>query len=329
MTTLFRRCWPLCFLLATLLTTSPIASAETTDEVLLFSFFRGNGEAGLFLAWSEDGLKWQEIKPDYVWLTPKVGESVLMRDPCIITGGDGQFHMVWTPGWHERGIGHATSKDLIHWSEQQYIPVMGHEENARNAWAPEVYYDEASAQYYLFWATTIPGRFPETEGQGDGENNHRMYYTTTKDFTAFSETKLLYDPGFNVIDSTIIKAGERYVMFLKNETLTPEEKNLRTATAESPAGPWSPASPKITGDYWAEGPSAVHWNDQWYLYFDKYRKHAYGALRSPDLTAWEDVSERIVMPDGIRHGTAFRAPRAILNALQAHAAPAEEPVPTP
>jgi len=299
------------------------APAEGADEVLLFSFFRGNGEAGLYLAWSEDGLNWEEIKPDHVWLAPKVGDSKLMRDPCIMAGPDGLFHLVWTPGWHERGIGYATSPDLIHWSEQQYIPVMAHEETARNAWAPEIFYDADSGQYVLFWATTIPGRFPETQGQGDGEYNHRMYYTATKDFVTFADTQLFYDPGFNVIDSTVVKDGSTYVMFLKNETLNPEEKNIRVATAPAITGPWGEASPKITGDYWAEGPSAVRWGDHWYVYFDKYRKHAYGAVRSGDLKEWEDVSGQLAMPEGIRHGTAFTAPREVLAALQAHGAPAE------
>lgn len=299
-------------------TSATAAPAADSDEVLLFSFFRGNGELGLYLAWSEDGLTWQEIKPDHPWLAPSVGESVLMRDPCIITGPDGVFHLVWTPGWQERGIGHATSKDLMHWSAQQYIPVMAQEPTAQNAWAPEAFYDAGRGQFLLFWATTIPERFLETLGQGDGKNNHRMYCTTTKDFVTFSETRLFYDPGFNVIDSTIVRAGAGYVMFLKNETLTPEEKNIRMATAASPEGPWSAASPKITGDYWAEGPSAIHWNGYWYVYFDKYRKHQYGAVRSMNLKDWEDVSGQISMPEGIRHGTAFRVPRSVLLTLQAY-----------
>lgn len=301
-----------------LLSALPTRAAAEDDTVLLFSFFRNNGEAGLYLATSEDGLRWEEIKKDHVWLAPKVGESVLMRDPCIIAGADGLFHMVWTPGWQERGIGHASSKDLITWSEQQYIPVMMHEPTAQNAWAPEAFYDEATGQYFIFWATTIPGRFPATEGQGDGDNNHRIYYTTTKDFKTFAETKLFLDPGFNVIDSTIVKAGERYVMFLKNETLKPEEKNIRIATAEKAEGPWSAASPKITGDYWAEGPSAIQWKGAWYVYFDKYMNHQYGAVRSTDLKTWDDVSDQIVMPEGIRHGTVFAAPRAVLARLRAH-----------
>lgn len=40
-----------------------------------------------------------------------------MRDPCIIAGPDGVFHLVWTISWNEKGIGYAHSKDLIHWTD--------------------------------------------------------------------------------------------------------------------------------------------------------------------------------------------------------------------
>ena len=77
-----------------------------------------------------------------------------MRDPSICQAPDGTFHMVWTSSWTDRIIGHASSRDLIHWSEQQAIPVMMHEPTAHNCWAPELFYDEPSQTYYIFWATT-------------------------------------------------------------------------------------------------------------------------------------------------------------------------------
>ena len=46
------------------------------------------------------------------------------------------------------------------------------------------------------------------------------------------------------------------------------------------------------------------------VYFDRYRDHRYGALTSADLEHWTDVSARISMPPGIRHGTAFEVPAA-------------------
>ena len=92
---------------------------------------------------------------------------------------------------------------------------MMHEDSARNTWAPEITYDSGKKEYMIYWATTINGRFPQTDTAAESSYNHRMYYVTTKKFEKFSKTKLLYDPGFNVIDATIVKDAVRYVMFLK------------------------------------------------------------------------------------------------------------------
>ena len=192
--------------------------AQDKNEAYMFSYFMGNGEDGLHLAYSYDGLKWEALNNNQSFLKPAAGKDKLMRDPCIIQGPDGKFRMVWTVSWNERGIGYAWSDDLINWSEQYTLPVMEHESNARNCWAPEVFYDESSKQYIIFWSTTIPGRFPATEKSGDDKYNHRMYYVTTTDFNDFTETELLYDQGFNVIDGTLIKKGSQYVLFLKDET---------------------------------------------------------------------------------------------------------------
>jgi hypothetical protein len=43
-----------------------------------------------------------------------------------------------------------------------------------------------------------------------------------------------------------------------------------------------------------------------YVYFDKYADRKYGAVRSKDMQHWEDVSDQVSFPSGIRHGTAFR-----------------------
>src|ERR1700741_2676269 len=113
-----------------------------TSTVYLFAYFKNNGEDGLHLAYSHDGLKWSTLKNDSSFLKPTVSKDKLMRDPCIIRGADGLFHMVWTVSWKDRGIGHATSPDLIHWSAQQYIPVMEQEPTALNCWAPEIIYNK-------------------------------------------------------------------------------------------------------------------------------------------------------------------------------------------
>lgn len=214
--------------------------------------------------------------------------------------------MVWTVSWADKGIGYASSPDLIHWSEQQFVPVMMHEDSAKNSWAPELTYDQRKKRYMIYWATTIPGRFPQKDTSREGRaNNHRIYYVTTKDFKKYSKTKLLYDPGFSVIDATIVPNGKQYVMFLKNETRAPVQKNLHVASAKKLTGPYSNPGTSITGNYWAEGPTALKIGNNWIVYFDKYTEHKYGAVESTDLINWNDVSDRVTFPSGTRHGTAF------------------------
>lgn len=275
--------------------------ANAQSSTYLFSYFKDNGQDGLHLAISRDGLSWKSLNNDSSVLAPQVGKDKLMRDPCIIRGGDGNFHMVWTTGWGDRYIGYASSKDLLTWSEQRRIPVMEAEAAARNSWAPELTYDKKLNEYVIYWSTTIPGRF-KNEGSEDNYN-HRVYYTATKDFKTFTPSKLLIDPGFNCIDATIIPDGAGYRVFLKDETLKPPRKNLRTGTSKELKGPYKISDEVITGGYWAEGPTTIKLNGKWTVYFDKYQLGKYGAIESTDNKNWNDISEKLVMPEGIRHGS--------------------------
>jgi len=280
----------------------------------VFSYFVGNGEDGLHLAYSTDGYQWTALKQGQSLLTPMVGKDKLMRDPSIIQGTDGTFHMVWTVSWGEKGVGYSSSKDLIHWTEQKYIPVMEHEATARNSWAPELFYDSETKLFYIFWATSIPGRFAKGDEQ---KYNHRLYFTTTKDFNSFAETRLFYDHGFSVIDAAIIHVGKKYLMFLKDETDKPNipEKNIRIASSDKAEGPYTAPGKPITGSYWAEGPTPIKINEKWFVYFDKYTEHKYGVIVSADLKSWSDDSDKLSMPPGIRHGTAFEVSKEVIDGL--------------
>ncbi|UKT64198.1 glycoside hydrolase family 43 protein [Pedobacter mucosus] len=292
------------FLIAFLLISILInVKAQSKKEIYLFAYFKSNGEDGLHLAYSKDAYQWKALKNDQSFLTPIVSKDKLMRDPCIIRGADGLFHMVWTVSWKDKGIGYASSKDLITWSTQQFLPVMEKEAGTRNTWAPEITYDGKTKTYMIYWASTIEGKFLETASKEEDGYNHRIYFVTTKDFKSFSDTKLLYEPGFNVIDASIVKNDNKFVMFLKDETREPAQKNIKIAYSDNLVGPYTKASAPITGNYWAEGPTAVKVNNQWMVYFDKYREHKYGAIISPDLNMWTDVSDKIALPKGLRHGT--------------------------
>jgi hypothetical protein len=285
----------------------PIFMMSETGKrsVLLFSYFKGPGD-GLHLAWSEDGYEWQAVKADGVLLFPEVGIEKIMRDPFLFAAADGLFHLVWTCGWREKGIGYASSPDLIHWFPQRYLGVMEHESDARNCWAPEIFYDAVRDHHIIYWATSIRGRFSKTDGQAEDGLNHRMYYVTTQDFVHLSETRLFYDGGFNVIDATIVKDTDRYLMFMKNETADPCEKNIRLAVSKDLYSGFEEVSRPITGRYWAEGPSAIKIGDQWIVYFDKYKLNEIGAVASHDLLSWRDISSQVHFPRGAQHGSVTR-----------------------
>ena len=193
-----------------------VSYSQKKKEIYLFTSFREPATEGLYLAYSEDGYNWKGLEGSF--LKPEIGASKIMRDPSITKGADGTYHMVWTTDWKGgNGFGYASSKDLMHWSKQEYIPVMKNEPDVVNVWAPEIFYDDVKKEYIIIWASTIPFRFEK--GVEDEKNNHRMYYVTTKDFKTFSDAKLYFDPGFSVIDCVIVKKGKKdYVLVLKDNT---------------------------------------------------------------------------------------------------------------
>lgn len=290
-------------------------TAAADDDVLLFASFRGNGEDGLHLAYSEDALNWIAINNDTSAVSPKVGTK-LMRDPVIIRGPDERFHMVWTAGWQDRGIGLAHSDNLLEWSEQQFLPVMADFPTAKNAWAPEIYWDEPTQKYWIYWASTIPGRYPETEKQADKGWDHRIYATTTTDFEHYTPTELFYQPDFNVIDAAITQSDSGYIMLVKDETRYPPAKNLLVARSSAITGPWKIADKPFTPPaIWVEGPAIVEWRGWYYVYYDQYIDHSFGVMRTRDFVNWQNLTDELNMPQGSRHGSILKISRQELATL--------------
>lgn len=278
----------------------------------LFSYFKGNGEDGLHFAASRDGLEWKTLRDDKSFLTPTIGGK-LMRDPSIVQGPDGVYHMVWTTGWWDLGFGYARSKDLVTWSEQKFVPANRDVSGAKNTWAPDLFYDSKSRQFVILFATTVPGRFPETDNGGD--HNHRQYWVLTKDFETFSKPALAFDPGHNCIDATLFAQDDGLAMIYKDER--PGSKRLHFAKTGSLGEPWSKPAPPILARDWVEGPTVLRVGRAWYLYFDCYQQGRYGAARSDDGQNWTDITDQLRMPKGVRHGTAYAVPEDLFQRLLA------------
>ena len=231
----------------------------------------------------------------------------------MVQGPDGIFHLVWTSSWRgDNGFGYASSKDLIHWSEQRFLPVMQSEPTTVNVWAPEIFYDDVYKQYIIIWASCIPGRFDR--GIEDDSNNHRMYYTITKDFDVFDKTQLFCDPGFSVIDAVIVKRADKdYVLVLKDNTR--KERDIKVAFSETPIGPWKNVSKAFT-DTFTEGPSVVKLKNEWLIYYDSYRKKIYEASATKDFVHFENVTNTVQVPQGHKHGTIVTVKKKFIQQLK-------------
>lgn len=286
-------------------------ACRSGKDVYMFTSFREPGQDGLHLLYSLDGYNWTDIPGSR--LTPEVGGKIL-RDPSILQGPDGTFHLVWTSAWKgDKGFGYASSKDLIHWSAERYIPVMEHEPATVNVWAPELCYDDENNQFLIIWSSTIPNRFPK--GAEEENNNHRLYYTTTRDFVTFSPAKLFFDPGYSVIDGTVVKIAEhQYVLVVKDNTRP--ERDIKVAFSEHATGPFQAVSAPFT-DKLTEGPSATKVGQEWLIYYDSYGTHRYGAKKTIDFKNFTDISAKVSLPTGHKHGTIFKTKKKVLKRLLA------------
>jgi len=281
--------------------------------IYLFAYFTGNGAGGLHLATSSDAIRWTAFNGGAPMLTPVLGEHRLMRDPHLSRGPNGIFHLLWTTGWNDPFIGHASSTDLVNWSEQRVLPVMDAHPGTRNCWAPEAAYDPATGDFIIIWSSTVPGRNADTDNLCEDGYNHRLYATRTRDFKTLSPTALFYDPGFPVIDGTLLRRRGQWHLFFKDETVRPvARKTIHHVSAPTLAGPWTAPSPPI-GSAWAEGPAALDLGSETLLIFDLYNREKYAALRSSDLSTWRDPAPDFTLPTGARHGSLLAVPASLLS----------------
>lgn len=301
-----------CFLTGMMPATAQTAATATDDgDYYVSSSFHEPANEGLRFIYSRDGLHWDSIPG--TWLTPTLGDSIL-RDPSVWHGPDGTYHLVWTIAWKgDTGIGYSSSRDLIHWTPQQRIPVMDSIQHTHSVWAPELFYDDTKDEYMIVFTALV------NDGTSTGRLNehgdyHRLYYVTTRDFKTFSQPALLYDAGYSCIDGIIVKRHEGdYVLVAKDNRKA--NSNLRVAFAKHPEGPYSlPLSRPFTGIF-AEGPSVAKVGDTYYIYYDLYRRHRYGASTTKDFRHFTDVTSSATFPDGHKHGTVFKAPASVVESL--------------
>ena len=279
----------------------------------LFAGSKEGGRDGIYFAISKDGYHWKLVN-DGRPIVKQSQRGELIRDPFIQRAPDGSFRMVWTWATGTPAvIGYSTSSNLVFWTEQRQLPVTAAIPGAVNAWAPALYYEPDKKDWLILWSSTIPAA-----AAPGGAMDNRIYATTTTGFKHFTPAKLFFDPGYSVVDATLVPAsdtaGQFYLLFKDKR---PAPLGDRIAAAKGPAidGPWRDIGAPFT-QAGSDGPAAIPVAGGYLVYYDhSVDPQHYGALFSDDLQHWSDATSKIAFPAGLRHGSLMHIETSEYNLL--------------
>ncbi|KAF1957039.1 endo-1,4-beta-xylanase-like protein, partial [Byssothecium circinans] len=262
-------------------------------------------------------------------LTSTVGTKGV-RDIFLVTNGArSQFYIIATDldinasgfSWDKatrqgsRGIVVWKSNNLVDWSAPTLVTVEG--ARAGMVWAPSAVWDDATQQFYVFWASRLYSS--SDTGHTGTAGLDRIRYATTKDFTTFSSAKDYAAPsGTPVIDQEFQYLGTpgHYARFIKNETVNQVYQEMTTGGI---FGSWSRIPGYVTsGSPW-EGATSFADNSvagKYYLLLDNYSQFVpfqTSNIKSPNWAAASTSG----FPTGLKHGSVTPVTLNEYNALRA------------
>ncbi|OLS33402.1 immunoglobulin-like domain-containing protein [Bacillus sp. MRMR6] len=319
---------------------------EEEYEGYVFSYFTGEGTANgeqIYFSLSEgnDPLNWQELNNGQPAITSELGEKGL-RDPFIIRSPEGdKFYLIATDlkingNWNwdraqrqgSRSIMVWESNDLVNWSEQRMAEVAPPE--AGNTWAPEIFYDDTTGEYIVFWASKLYDNEEHTGG-----TYNKMMYSKTRDFYTFTEPEVYIDLGYSVIDTTMIQHDGKVYRLSKDErnntTSSPNGKFIFQEVGDSVLDPNFELIKEGIGKGSigaGEGPTIFKSNteEKWYMFIDEFGGRGYVPFETTDLDSgeWTMVTE-YDLPAHPRHGTILPVTQSEYEALFANVPAVKEP----
>lgn len=193
----------------------------------VMSYFRGGTSStevakdSLHLAYSKDRKQWIMLSPSNPAYQLSEMESNRLRDPFVFRKLDGTFVLLatdWTLSYGDSdyypssNIIVVDSPDLITFENPRLLRVTSAQDNSgmpMHAWAPEAFYDPYLDQYGILWA-------------GNDQNNvNRIYVSYTTDFRQpVNETPVVFfDPGYSVVDPTLLQTVNRNYLLFKDDRL--------------------------------------------------------------------------------------------------------------
>lgn len=282
----------------------------------ILSYFNGNPEKETGkLAYSTDGLHWQDLNDGKSILTSSLGTGRI-RDPFITRDAQGNFMILATEGYDNPSIYFWKSENLIDFTDHSLQKIayfdQGLYSTGNRAWAPEMMYDPATKQYVIYFS------------DAQHEKSGSIFSVTTQDFQNFSYPKAQFNPGYQVIDGTIVALHGQYWMIYKDEREAAQTIFYSSATSLSDTFSKPFDSRFLFEEKYIEGPFIlpnIEKQGEYFLYVDNYPNGKFFVARfsqlgdSPDFT-WLEEGQYTLPNDDVRHGSAIAVTQKELDAIK-------------
>ena len=269
---------------------------EQVGYVIAYFTAEGKDKEQLKLAYTYNSLYWFKLNHDRGILKPSIGTRRL-RDPSIVRRKDGGFTLLATQGYDNDSIYAYDSENLITYENERVLklnassPALAMSE--AQAWAPEAFYDPYLETYVIIWSSVKDGG---------------VFYSTSDDLETVSFPKRLMDPGFTIIDATLVRTKNGFTALLKDEREPMEEHSqIFRGTGLTWEGIGTFSEP-VYARHQVEGPMVQKAMEKpgWYIFADDYTRGAYKALYTEDIEqgALEELedSELMIPLDQPAHG---------------------------
>ena len=283
----------------------------------MMSYFAAEDES-MYLAISENGLHWRPLDTINPVLTA-TGNVESLRDPSIRIGADRRFHLLATNGWASTSIVHSRSDNLLEWSQPSLVPIMADVPGARNTWAPEFFFDADLGTHVVLWSSSLDeddDAWRDSVRVSTDTHDHRIWYSLTPDFESWSTPEVWFDPGYTVIDATVIRRDGRWMLAYKDERehrhALAKYKGIRISGFDSALGPFDPPS-EIISVAPAEGPTFVEAESGVTVLFDHFLDGTYGGAVLSD-GKWLPL-DALTVPPGARHASVLAVDAATFDCL--------------
>ncbi len=254
-------------------------------------------------------------------------DEVWLRDPYlhrVTHNGKTKFHLIHTWGWDHPALFHWESDDLIHWTaanggtrtdDGKIMLMDGHDGGPVSP----------TPGHRNSLTTDRPARSIST-GPPASATGRCIITVPRKDWLTFSTPAVYFDPGFTAIDMTILKEGDTYYAYYKDERNG--EKTIRCATSKSldpRVQRFEGSTPLLPSRYIeVEGPEVFPaiGGKGWFLYFDKFngdRGASYTGCTDPSQHKWYPIpDDEIRNPTEVKHGSVEIISTAELEKLLEH-----------